>query len=189
MVVSTRKEARVTREEWLSKGLELFATSGASGLRVEKLAKALDIAKSGFYCHFEGKDELLDGILEYWARNYTEVISGNEELLKSPAKDRILLAMRRVFELNLTDYDAAIYLWSRSDARVASKRKQVINIRLQFFRDAFEELGFHGDDLEMRTRACAVFQTGERQILGPEKEASEKYRKARLQMLIGESKQ
>jgi hypothetical protein len=61
--------------------------------------------------------------------------------------------------------------------------------RLQFFRDAFEELGFHGDDLEMRTRACAVFQTGERQILGPEKEASEKYRKARLQMLIGESKQ
>ena len=63
-----------------------------------------------------------------------------------------------------------------------------MNIRLNFFRDAFEELGFHGDDLEMRTRVCAVFQMGERQSLGPVKKVSEKYRNLRLEMLIGESK-
>ena len=177
MVVSARKQARVTRQEWLGKGLELFAVCGADGLRVEKLAKELDIAKSGFYCHFKDREDLLDHILEYWARNYTEVITTDFELLNFPAKDRLLLSMRKIFELNLA---------SRSDARVAQKRKQVMNVRLKFFRDAFEELGFHGDDLEMRTRVCAVFQIGERQILGPGKKISEKYREARLQMLIGE---
>lgn len=189
MVVSARKEARVTREEWLAKGLELFATSGADGLRVEKLAKALDIAKSGFYCHFEGKDDLLNQILDHWARTYTEVITGDRELLSLPPRDRLLLAMQRVFEHNLAEFDSAIDIWSRDDARVARKRKQVMDVRLQFFRDAFQELGFRGDELEMRTRVSAVFQMGERQILGSDKRASEKYRNARLQMLIGESKQ
>jgi len=186
MVVSARKEKRVTKEEWLEKGLELFATCGSAGLRVDKLAKELDIAKSGFYCHFRGKDDLLDHILDYWARLYTEIITGDLELLGLPARDRLLLAMKKVFELGLTRYDSAIDLWSRNDARVARKRKRVINTRLQFFRDAFEELGFRGDDLEMRTRTCAVFQMGEREILGPAKKASERYREARLQMLVGE---
>ena len=35
------------------------ASNGASGLRVENLAKALDISKSGFYCHFKNKEDLL----------------------------------------------------------------------------------------------------------------------------------
>mgnify|MGYP001812856442 CR=1 FL=1 len=186
MVVSARKEARVTREEWLGKGLELFASSGAGGLRVDNVAKALDISKSGFYCHFKGKEDLLEQILDHWARTYTEVITGNQELLNLPARDRLLLAMQKVFELNLAEFDSAIDIWSRSDARVARKWKQVMNIRLKFFRDAFKELGFHGDELEMRTRVCAVFAMGERQVLGPAIKASEKYRKARLQMLIGE---
>ena len=188
MVVSARKAARVTRDEWLNKGLELFAVSGADGLRVGRLAEALDIAKSGFYCHFKGKDDLLDQILDHWTRTYTEVITVDQELLNLPAKDRLLLAMQKVFELNLAEFDSAVDIWSRSDARVAHKWKQVMNIRLNFFRDAFEELGFHGDDLEMRARVCAVFQMGERQILGPVKKVSEKYRNLRLGMLIGESK-
>ena len=101
MVVSARKAARVTRDEWLNKGLELFAVSGADGLRVGRLAEALDIAKSGFYCHFKDRDDLLDHILEYWVRHYTEVITRNVELLNLPARDRLLLSMCRIFELNL----------------------------------------------------------------------------------------
>ena len=189
MVVSARKDKRVTREEWLGKALELFAARGAGGLRVEDLANALDISKSGFYCHFKGKDDLLDQILEHWTRVYTEVITHDPKLLSLPARDRLLLSMRKIFELSLAEFDAAIDIWARSDARVALRRKQVMSTRLKFFRDAFEELGFQGEDLEMRSRVCAVFQMGERQILGPGKKASEKYRNLRLEMLIGESEQ
>jgi AcrR family transcriptional regulator len=187
MVVSARKESRVTREEWLGKGLELFAVNGPHGLRVEKLALSLDIAKSGFYCHFKGKDDLLDQILDYWTTQYTEVITKNAKLLNSPAKDRLQQSMRKIFELDLAKYDAAIDIWSRGNADVARKRKRVMNLRLKFFRDAFEELGFNGEDLEMRARVCAVFQMGERQILGSGKKSSVKYRNLRLKMLMGES--
>ena len=39
---------RVSREQWLAKALEMFASTGADGLKVEKLAKSLGVAKSGF---------------------------------------------------------------------------------------------------------------------------------------------
>jgi AcrR family transcriptional regulator len=185
MVVSAKKEARVTKQEWLVTGLELFAVCGADGLRVDNLAKALNISKSGFYCHFSGKDDLLEQILEYWAQKYTYVITSNTTFIKMPAIDRLLEAMTRIFELNLAEYDAAIDIWSRNNAHVARVREKVMQARLQFFRDIFEELGFRGDQLEMRTRVCAVFQMGERQILGSDQTASEKYREPRLQMLIG----
>ena len=46
MTRTTRK--RVTRDQWLSKALELFAKTGQGGLHVEKLSRALEISKSGF---------------------------------------------------------------------------------------------------------------------------------------------
>ena len=180
------KKKRVSREQWLSKALELFAVHGADGLRVELLARSLGIAKSGFYCHFSGRDDLLAEILDYWCHEYTEVITENALLKASGPRERIYLAMVMVFEQNLTEYDAAIDLWSRTDKAVARKRKQAIDKRLAFFRDAFGELGFKGDDLEMRTQVCAVFQMGERQLLGADSKAAEKMRELRLKMLLGE---
>jgi AcrR family transcriptional regulator len=185
MVVSVRKEKRVTRGEWLAKGLEIFASSGAAGLRVENLAKALDISKSGFYCHFKNKEDLLDHILGYWSREYTEIITGDHELLNVPAYDRLLVSMDKIFELNLAEYDAAMDIWSRSDTRVARTRKKVLSVRVKFFSDAFEELGFEGDELEMRARVCAVYQMAERQVFGANKKDSERYRERRLKMLAG----
>ena len=91
--------------------------------------------------------------------------------------------MDKIFELNLSEYDAAMDIWSRGDARVAQKRKKVMAVRVKFFRDAFEELGFEGDELEMRARICAVYQMAERQVFGANKKDSERYRERRLKML------
>jgi AcrR family transcriptional regulator len=186
MIEPTAKK-RVSREQWLSKGLELFAISGAEGLRVEKLARELGIAKSGFYCHFKDRDDLLDHILEYWAHEYTEVITENPMLQHLPARERLRLLMTMVYEQNLTEFDAAMDMWSRSNKLVARKRKRVIEMRLKFIRDALGQLGFKGDDLEMRTRVLGGFQMGERQIFGPGQKSSQQYRELRLKLLIGEA--
>ena len=185
---NSKPKTRITRDQWLSKGLELFAVAGAHGLRVENLAKELGVAKSGFYCHFKDREEFLDRLLDYWAHEYTEVVTANPMMMHLPARQRLLSLMTMVFEQNLTEYDAAMDMWSRTDARVARKRRRVINMRLAFTRTAFEELGFEGDDLEMRVRLCAGFQMGERQIFGPGKKASQQFRERRLNMLIGENK-
>jgi AcrR family transcriptional regulator len=186
-MVEISAKKRVTREQWLSKGLELFAVSGAEGLRAEQLARELNTAKSGFYCHFKDRDNLLDQILDYWAHEYTEVITGNPMLQHLAARERLLLLMTMVYEQNLTEFDAAVDMWSRTNKLVARKRKRVIDMRLKFVRAAVKELGFNGDDLEMRARLLAGFQMGERQIFGSNTKASKQYRELRLRLLIGET--
>ena len=91
-----------------------------------------------------------------------------------------------VFEQNLTEFDAAMQVWSNKDPEIAKLVRKVVDTRLAFTRKALKELGFAGDDLEMRTRAFIAFISSERQIYGPSKKISERYRERTLAMLLGE---
>ena len=178
------KKMRVSRDQWLVKGLEIFSASGAEALRVEKLAKSLGVAKSGFYWHFRDRQDFLTQLLNYWAHEYTEVISENSMLTKLPPRQRLLEVMTLVFEQNLTEHDDAMQVWAKTNASTARKYRKVVNMRLDFVRTAFEELGFTGDELEMRTRVFVGFQSNERGIFGANKKSSRQYRQLRLDMLI-----
>ena len=184
MTKTSRK--RVTRDQWLSKALELFAKTGEGGLHVEKLSRALDISKSGFYFHFVDRDDFLQQLLAYWAHEYTEVVSRNPLLEMMPPRQRLQMIATLVFEQNLTEFDAAMQVWSNKDPKIAKQVRKVVDTRLAFTRKAFQELGFAGDDLEMRSRAFIAFVTSERQIYGPSKKVSERYRERTLAMLLGE---
>ena len=97
------------------------------------------------------------------------------------------MIMTYVFEQNLTEFDAAIRVWSNKDPVVAKQHRKTINMRLTFARKAFAELGFEGDDLEMRARTFLGFLISERQAFGPSTKTSHRYRERRLKMLLGET--
>jgi len=181
MTKSTRK--RVTRDQWLSKALELFAKTGEEGLHVEKLSRALAISKSGFYFHFSDREDFLQQLLAYWAHEYTEVVSRNPLLLMTPARQRLSMIATLVFEQNLTEFDVAMQVWSNKDPKIARQVRKVVNMRMAFTRKAFVELGFEGDDMEMRARMFIALLTSERQVFGPSKKLSERYRERTLAML------
>lgn len=51
-----------SRDHWLNAGYELFAEEGPQGIQVERLARILDLNKSGFY-HYFGE---IENFLEAW---------------------------------------------------------------------------------------------------------------------------
>ena len=177
---------RITRDQWLSKALELFASTGECGLRVENLARELGVSKSGFYFHFKDREDFLQQLLKYWAHEYTEVVTKNPLLLMTPARDRLMMIATLVFEQNLTEFDAAMLVWSNKDAQIARKVRKAFDMRLTFAGKAFAELGFEGDELEMRARVFIGFLSGERQIFGHNKKTAQRYRELRIKMLVGE---
>ncbi|RLA39599.1 MAG: hypothetical protein DRR06_18855 [Gammaproteobacteria bacterium] len=106
--MNNNKLKRVTHDQWLSKALELFASTGESGLRVEQLARSLGVSKSGFYFHFKDREDFLQQLLNYWAHEYTEVITRNPLLLMTPLRERLLMISTLIFEQNLAEFDAAM---------------------------------------------------------------------------------
>jgi len=175
---------RITRDQWLSTALNMFARTGEGGLHVEKLAREVGVAKSGFYWHFKDREELMQDLFAYWSYEYTEIVTENALLLMSPPRQRLLMIMTVVFDQNLTEFDAAMHVWSNKDPKVAKKLRNVLKMRVSFVRQPFVELGFKGNELEIRTRAFLSYINSERQVFGPGQQTSLKLREPFLDLLV-----
>jgi len=156
-----RKLQRVSKGQWLDMALEVLETDGVAGVRVEVLAKRLGISKSGFYWHFKNRDHLLKDVLDYWTHELTEVLTTNPEMLALEPKHRLTRTAEMILEYDLTRYEISIRQWALQDALAARAVRKVNRIRLDYIGGTFSELGFSGDDLDMRTRLFVCYHTWE----------------------------
>ena len=151
----------VSKAQWLETALIFLSDHSISEITIEGLAKELGIAKSGFYWHFKSRGELIDALLDYWVHEITEVITNNVEINSLEPKARLLKCAEMIHGIDLTRYEIGIRQFSLRDETALRAVKKANNLRMDFIRKAFEELGFSGDDLEMRTMLFACYHTWE----------------------------
>jgi AcrR family transcriptional regulator len=160
--VNTKRTSRgVSKAQWLDAGLKALSKQGSASLTVEGLARELGIAKAGFYWHFENRDALLRQLLDYWVHELTEVATANVQLLALEPMSRLTKTAEMILEHDLGRYDMAIRQWALDDALAARAVRKVNRIRLDFAREALSELGFTGDDLDMRAMLFVCYHTWE----------------------------
>ena len=157
----TNKIKRVSKEQWLSKALDTLESSGVEAVKIERLAKAFGISRSGFYWHFENRQDLLEHLLDYWVRQYTGVVTDNSDVAKLDPKKRLLTTMEMIRDKQLTKYDLAMNSWARLDSHAHKVVRKVVKTRLDYLRVIFAEIGFEGDELEMRTRLFVCYHSWE----------------------------
>jgi AcrR family transcriptional regulator len=156
---------RVSKGEWLDTALDILTHEGIEGVRIERLADRLGISKSGFYWHFRDRDDLYRQLLEAWEHEMTGVITENPEINLGPAAKRLENIMKTISDYELNRAEASIFVWSQRDERVRKVMNRVNKERLGFLRGLFEELGFEGDELDMRTQLFAVYAANEYSFL------------------------
>jgi AcrR family transcriptional regulator len=155
----TPRSKRVSKAEWLHRALKVLESEGVQGVRVERLARDLGIAKAGFYWHFRDRPDLLHNVLDYWTHEFTAVITDNPELQEGDPKKRLYQTMLMILEHDLAKYDMVIRNWANHDPTAAKAVRQVTRMRLDFLRSIFSELGFRGRQLEMRTRLFVCYHS------------------------------
>ena len=155
------KIKRVSKDQWLIKAFDTLESSGVEAVKIERLAKAFGISRSGFYWHFKNRQDLLEHLLDYWVRRYTGVVTDNPDVVKLDPKKRLLTTMEMIRDKHLTKYDLAMTSWAKLDSHVHKVVKEVVKMRLDYLRVIFSELGFEGDELEMRTRLFVCYHSWE----------------------------
>jgi AcrR family transcriptional regulator len=158
-----RKKTRrgVSKGEWLEAGLQALSKGSISDITIEGLARHLGIAKAGFYWHFKNRQDLLNQLLDYWIHETTEVVADNEKFLELEPRARLMQLSEMILEYDLTRYELSIRQWALQDVMAARAVRKINKIRLDFVREAFSELGFTDDDLEMRTMLYACYHSME----------------------------
>ena len=183
MSISARR--RVSRDDWLKAALEILSDKGVEAVKIDHLARRVGVAKTGFYWHFENRRALLDAMLEFWEREYTEVLTRNPVVRNLPPAERLQVVSEVVEDEYLPQYNLAIDLWARDDEAAARIRDDSLKQRLNFVREAFRELGFAGDELEMRTRMFVCYVSNAQSMFGVKLTARDKrMRKLRNRLLV-----
>jgi AcrR family transcriptional regulator len=177
-LIVVEKVKRVSKAEWLQTALKLLEAEGVEAIRVERLARELGISKSGFYWHFKDRDELREQMVEYWAHEFTEVVTANPLMREGAPRIRLEQTMLMILDHDLTRYEVPMRAWAEADPGIARRVHQVYRQRLDFLREIFRDLGFEGDELEMRARLFTCYHTWERPMFPKESKKS-------LRRLIG----
>jgi len=84
----------LTRQDWLDLALRTLVEDGIDRVKVQIMARQLDVARSSFYWHFESREALHKAMLDEWLRKNTSPII---ERAMRPAPD-VIRAITNVFE-------------------------------------------------------------------------------------------
>jgi AcrR family transcriptional regulator len=155
------KKKRVSKADWLEKALDVLEIDGINEVKIERLARELNISKSGFYWHFKDRKDLIRTMISYWEEEFTSVVTSNSAILNASPKERIYLTMKMILENNLTRLELPMRFSAEKDPIAWELLNRVYQIRLNFFRSALSEMGFEGEDLEMRIHLLTCYHTWE----------------------------
>ena len=160
-------QSRLGKERWLRTALEAIAREGDGKLRIDALARELNITKGSFYHHFRDRQEFIDQVVDFWVERYNRYVFKTIGQQKGPAEDRLLSLMKLIRREGLDLYDTTFRAWAAHDERVAERVRSVDHARYVFIRGLFEEMGFFGDELELRTRIWLVFAAANSSVSFP----------------------
>jgi AcrR family transcriptional regulator len=146
------------RNAWIEFATNVLAEEGVDGLRIEVLARKLNVTKGSFYWHFKDRQALLNAVITAWRDARVADVEQQVAIPASEANAQIRRIMdhyanhpnpqRMRTELALRD-------WARRSPQVAAAVETVDQARLQNATRLFSLAGY--TDEEAHTRALLMF--------------------------------
>jgi len=150
-------QKRVTKDQWLQAALDSLLEHGVNGIAIERLSRTLGTSKSGFYWHFNNKDDLLESILTYWETEFTDTVINSSTQQQENAAKKLQLISDMIMEHQLGKYDMALRTWGNEDKGVRKRINKTDRKRLGYISQIFKELGFRGAEPENRASLFILY--------------------------------
>ncbi|RJG40494.1 TetR/AcrR family transcriptional regulator [Mesorhizobium sp. DCY119] len=159
----TAAQGRSTRDDWLKLALQTLIRDGIDRVKIQIMAKQLNVSRSSFYWFFESPQDLYEQMLDHWlAKNTGPII---QRALR-PAQT-ISEAILNVFECWVNEdlfdphLDVAVRLWARRAPTVLQVVASADQQRLDALTDMFARHNFSQEDALVRARVLYFTQIGQ----------------------------
>lgn len=131
----TATTSRLTQRDYYDVAMKLLAQGSHDSLTIAALCDELGVSKGSFYHHFGGWPGFVSGLLDSWERDSTlEIKEAAERIDAVGTKFRILAAL---IETIPHDAEAALRVWSHTDATVKAAVDRVDGVREDMVTDFF----------------------------------------------------
>jgi AcrR family transcriptional regulator len=157
MTEINKSKVRLSREDWLDEALNILATEGNRLLTIESLCNRLGVSRGSFYWHFKSRDEFLSSIVDHWIDQSTMRITEELSSVELSARDRLFKLVEFIQQDEYCKHELPIRLWAIKQPNTLESIQRMDRKRYEFVRAHFEEMGFSGDELEMRTQTFVIY--------------------------------
>jgi AcrR family transcriptional regulator len=151
---SKAERTQLTPEDWIRAARDLLVDRSIDAVRVDVLAKILEVTRGSFYWHFTDRDDLLKRLLLSWQEEQTEQIIARyrkrgvepetliQELVELPFHGRAAMQGSSV--------ELAIRAWARRDEMARKVVDAVDAKRLAYLEECFSALEFSAPEAKAR---------------------------------------
>lgn len=147
-----------------------MAEGGIDRVKIEVLARRINVTKGGFYWHFRDRADLLTSILTRWSEGRAAAIARQAEAAGGDSRAR-LKGLIRLYVENANPRGMAIEMavrdWARRDERAAAAVAMVDTARLERVCGLFRDLGLDEDAASARAFLFYAFIFGQALLLPP----------------------
>jgi AcrR family transcriptional regulator len=148
-----------TPDVWIASAMDKLVDGGIDLVRVDVMAKKLEVTRGSFYWHFRDRDDLLSRLLDSWRNAATEQIIDRFDRKRGEPRELIRellsLPMRGAAAHRAARVELAIRDWARRDPMARHAVDDVDSRRISYIAQCFSALGF--DLLEARSRAFLLY--------------------------------
>jgi AcrR family transcriptional regulator len=159
----------VDRTVWLDAARAILIEQGVDAVKVEPLAAMLEISRSSFYWHFKNRQDLLDGLIEYWTEVNDRALRALVEPHETDPEEREQLAKSRLRQLVVlfiderqfsSEFDMAMREWARKDPAVEKQVARIDRQRIAHLQKIFQDIGHSKTDSLIRAKILYFHQLG-----------------------------
>src|SRR5579871_1625244 len=146
--LARRKSRPLGREVWLETARQALIEEGTAGVEINKLAKRLGSSRGGFYWFFKDRAQLLNELLEYWARSSTVLFERVLESYNHNGMEEYLALTNLWIDEKEYDpkWDGAIRDWARISQGVRKVVQAVDQKRIAVLEQIFNDMGYSGQE-------------------------------------------
>lgn len=153
---------RGSAEGWLETAYQTLLESGVDSVKIQPLAKKLNLSRTSFYWFFKDREELLDALIARWRdKNTGGIVKQSEAYAESLAE-----AMLNVFDcwLNKDLFDSrfefAVRSWALQSEELPAEIHDADRQRMEALKRMFMRFGVSENSADVRARTTYLVQIG-----------------------------
>lgn len=160
--VSIDGSSRTSKQDWLDLAIKTLIEDGIDQVKIQVMARKLDVSRSSFYWFFESLGDLHEQLLQNWLRSNTDPVV-DHALRPAPSINRAIL---NVFQCWIDDrlfdpqLDIAVRIWARRDPSIRAVIDEADKRRIEAITAMYRRYGYDEENAFIRARVLYFMQIG-----------------------------
>ena len=159
---TAESSTRTSKQDWLDLAIRTLIEDGIDQVKIQVMAKKLEVSRSSFYWFFESLQDLHHQLLRNWLHNNTDPVVEHAQR-PAPNINRAILNVfecwidNRLFDPQL---DIAVRIWARRDPSIRAVIDEADRRRVEAITAMYRRYGYDEENAFIRARVLYFMQIG-----------------------------